>query len=128
MVPFQVFLLLFVIFNHTSGQAMPGYQSADSSDLPTFCSSKRLLISIVSDSLVTTFLCTWVAVHPNIPPAGECGWNAVWRRIKLMFWALVAPELILAWAVKQRHAAQEIADIYNEIKGTYYTLFLHVMK
>lgn len=68
---------------------------------------------------MTTFLCAWVAVHPNIPPAGEYGWKAVWRRTRLMFWTLVAPELVLAWAFKQRYAAQEIADTYNGIKGPY---------
>ena len=36
-----------------------------------------------------------------------------------MFWTLVAPELVLAWAFKQRYAAQEIADTYNGIKGPY---------
>ena len=31
-----------------------------------------------------------------------------------MFWAIVAPELVLAWAVRQWFAAREIKDIYNQ--------------
>jgi len=30
-----------------------------------------------------------------------------------MFWAVVAPEVVLAWAVRQWFAAGEIAEIYN---------------
>ena len=99
------------------GQPLPIIKAPTDSALD--CPSKRPLTRIVSGCFVTTFLCAWVAVHPNIPPPGEFGWKAAWRRTKLMFWALVAPELILAWAVKQRYAAQEIADTYNEIKGVY---------
>ena len=109
--------LLFLSSLTNNGQAIPVSLTAESSPLALDTSSKRSLAGIVSGCLVTTFLCAWVAVHPNIPPDGECGWKAVWRRTKLMFWTLLAPELILAWAVNQRHAAQEIADTYNEIKG-----------
>jgi len=113
--------LLFVSFlMNNGGQAIPVSSTAEPSPLAKLhSSSNRSLAGIVSGCLVTTFLCAWVAVHPNIPPEGECGWKAVWRRTKLMFWTLLAPELILAWAVNQRHAAQEIADTYNEIKGAH---------
>jgi len=33
-----------------------------------------------------------------------------------MFWMLIAPELILVWAVRQWSAAKKIADIYNEAR------------
>ena len=35
----------------------------------------------------------------------------------LMFWMVVAPELVLAWAVRQFFAAKDIRDTYNERKG-----------
>ncbi len=34
-----------------------------------------------------------------------------------MFWALVAPELVLAWSAKQWYVAGKIADTYNRKKG-----------
>src|SRR6266540_3053518 len=62
--------------------------------------------------LSTTILCAWTAVHPNVPPRSK--WQARWNRLKLMFWMIVAPELVLAWAVRQFFAARDIRDIYNE--------------
>lgn len=34
-----------------------------------------------------------------------------------MFWALVAPELVLVWSAKQWFVAGKIADFYNAKKG-----------
>jgi hypothetical protein len=34
-----------------------------------------------------------------------------------MFWALAAPELVLAWSAKQWYVAGKIADTYNNEKG-----------
>lgn len=31
-----------------------------------------------------------------------------------MFWALVAPELVLAWSAKQWYVAGKIAETYNK--------------
>ena len=53
-------------------------------------------------------------MHPNVPPRGLGGLMA---RVKLMFWTIVAPELVLAWAVRQWFAAREITDIYNRHRG-----------
>jgi len=30
-----------------------------------------------------------------------------------MFWMIIAPELVLAWAVRQFYAAKDIRDAYN---------------
>ena len=38
-------------------------------------------------------------------------------RLRLMFWALVVPELVLAWSAKQWYTAGRIADVYNRKKG-----------
>jgi len=75
--------------------------------------SERSLFSIIWACFSTTFICTWVSVHSNIPPH-EGNWKSFIRRLKLMFWALIAPELILAWAVKQWFAAAKVASFYNE--------------
>jgi len=72
---------------------------------------KRTLFGIIWSCLSTTILCAWTAVHPNVPPQSK--WQARWNRLKLMFWMIVAPELVLAWAVRQFFAAKEIRDAYN---------------
>ena len=75
----------------------------------------RTMFDIVWACLSTTFICAWVSVHPNVPPptTEEYGWKSLLRRLKLMFWAILAPELILLWSVRQWLAAGEIAQIYN---------------
>jgi hypothetical protein len=50
-------------------------------------------------------------VHPNVPPRGRMG--GLLARVKMMFWTIVAPELVLAWAVRQWFAAREIRDVCN---------------
>ena len=50
-------------------------------------------------------------MHPNVPPPNP--WKARWNRLRLMFWMIIAPELVLAWAVRQFFAAREIRDEYN---------------
>jgi len=81
---------------------------------PDSCKSqlKRTLFGIVWSCVSTTILCAWTAVHPNIPPRSK--WKARWNRLMLMFWMIVAPELVLAWAVRQFFAAKDIRDSYNE--------------
>ena len=34
-----------------------------------------------------------------------------------MFWTIVAPEILPAWALNQRLAAMTIRDLYNKEKG-----------
>jgi len=75
------------------------------------CSVKRSLYKIIWSCLSTTIICAWVSVHPNVPPSGY--WKGLWRRVKMMIWTIIAPELILAWAVRQWFAAWEIRDTVN---------------
>ena len=78
---------------------------------------KRTLFGIVWSCVSTTILCAWTAVHPNVPPRSK--WIARWNRLKLMFWMVVAPELVLAWAVRQFFAAMDIRDTYNGWRGVF---------
>ncbi|GJJ09202.1 hypothetical protein Clacol_003424 [Clathrus columnatus] len=79
--------------------------------LPTVESDDTLRSSleILWSCLATTFAVTWISVHPNMSPPGEKVWWITWRRFKLMFWALVAPEFVVLWAWRQRQAARKIA-------------------
>lgn len=76
----------------------------------------RTMWSIISACASTTFLCTWSSVHPNVPPE-EGALRRLCRRLRLMFWALVVPELVLAWSAKQWYVAGRIAHTYNSNKG-----------
>ena len=109
--------LLLLLFRYS--QALPTPYGGDkdfsnstsSSDAMT-PSGKRTLFGIVWSCVLTVMICAWTSVHPNIPPTTRG--IAFWKRIGMMFWALIAPELILAWAVRQRFAASHIRDQYNK--------------
>ena len=111
-------MLLYALFSvlsaYNGGPAMFDLVGRDETLCPESCRGqlKRTLFGIIWSCLSTTILCAWTAVHPNVPPRSK--WKARWNRLKLMFWMIVAPELVLAWAVRQLFAAKDIRDIYNE--------------
>ena len=87
----------------------------------------RTIWSIMWSCLVTIFSCTWVAVHPNIPCPKKReanGWieRRIWNsllsfaehRLPLFICALLVPEYVLAWAIRQFLSARRLA---NENKG-----------
>ncbi|KIJ33732.1 hypothetical protein M422DRAFT_182859 [Sphaerobolus stellatus SS14] len=76
--------------------------------IPLSSDNQRSLSDIVWSCLATTFAVTWVAVHPNIPSRDEKWWWITLRRLKAMFLALLAPELMLLWAWRQRQDAKYI--------------------
>ena len=73
----------------------------------------RSLSDILQDCIPMIFFCAWVAVHRNIPPYREKIWLAILGRLRMLFWVIITPELVLAWAARQWVAAREIAKIYN---------------
>jgi len=83
----------------------------------------RTLFDIIWGCVLTTIICAWVAVHPNIPPR-EGPFKATLRRLELMFWMIVAPEIFPVWALNQRLAAMSIKDLYNEGKGVFFLCYL----
>ena len=92
----------------------------------------RTVWNIIWSCLVTIFSCTWVAVHPNIPSPKkreEKNRFQKWirnpilsfasHRLPLFVCALLNPEYILAWAIRQYLNARRIA---NENKSQFDTL------
>ena len=82
----------------------------------------RTIWNIIWSCLVTIFSCTWVAVHPNVPCPKKrkanswierCIWNPLLsfaeHRLPLFICALLVPEYMLAWAIRQFLRAREIA-------------------
>ncbi|KAI9457145.1 hypothetical protein F5148DRAFT_984224 [Russula earlei] len=79
---------------------------ASSCDDPRGC---RSLWDIIWSCAVTIQLCVWVSVHPNIPSPYESRARVAVRRVGLMLAALFVPEAMIAWALRQRFAAVELA-------------------
>ncbi|KAF7365588.1 hypothetical protein MVEN_00432200 [Mycena venus] len=61
---------------------------------------------IISSCLATIFACTWVSVHPNVPPPGLGNLSLSWRRFGMMLVAVIAPELMAGFATRQFFTAQ----------------------
>lgn len=75
----------------------------------------RKLRDIIWSCLATIFACTWVAVHRNIP-ANDSRWYTVCLEYsKIFMLALLVPEWILAWAVRQLLHARQIATELEQI-------------
>jgi hypothetical protein len=72
----------------------------------------RTISSIVWSCIVTIFACTWVAVHPNVPkPNSNVHWySGPLRRARIMVYALIGPEFIIAWAWRQRYIASRKSE------------------
>ena len=104
--------LLFYFYLLPNAEAAP--ISIDRADTSPNSSTPfpRTLFGIIWSCLSTIIICAWTSVHPNVPPPSA--WKARWNRLRLMFWMIIAPELVLAWAVRQFFAAREIRDVYNE--------------
>jgi hypothetical protein len=68
----------------------------------------RTTWNIVWSCLSTIALCTWVSVHPNIPNPDEEWLAMIFRRIKLMMLAIIAPEAVILWAIRQWRIATKL--------------------
>ena len=104
-----LYFLFYVLYSYV--EAVPicidRAETAQESNSPL----QRTLAGIVWSCVSTIIICAWTSVHPNVPPPNP--WKARWNRLRLMFWMIIAPELVLAWAVRQFFAAKEIRDEYN---------------
>ena len=79
--------------------------------LPTYVSppaDQRTVFGILWNSFLTLAIATWASVYPNIPGPGGKWWEPAWRRIELVFWAILTPELICFWGLRQFYGATKI--------------------
>jgi len=74
----------------------------------------RSLFDIIRSCVLTVFLCTWASVHPNIPSPDERWPRVAVRRVGLMLAALLMPEVIIGWALRQRMAAVRLAEKHKD--------------
>jgi hypothetical protein len=107
-------LLLYAIARSSFGEAapMPLIERSD----PPGCGESiptRTIWNIIWSCLSTIFICTWGSLHPNISSTpDEPGMGRLDKlrkslvelltyKVPLFLWALLVPEYILAWAIRQ---------------------------
>lgn len=94
----------------------PTFDTITTTDAP----AERLLWNILWSCFATTFACTWVSVHPNIPYFRESKSSTMCWRLYFTFLSLIAPEIMILWAFKQLQGALVIMSTVNkslEAKG-----------
>jgi len=79
-------------------------------------SNTRTIWNIIWGCLSTLFACAWIAVHPNIPAPGDSGWKIFRRRMMIMAYVLLAPELVIIWAARQHRDAKVLVKEF-QIEG-----------
>lgn len=121
----MIFILaILVLFQKYSIDAAPVIKQASSIDPPSGFAlferatnadacNDRTIWDIIWSCLATTFACTWVSVHPNIPFLRDNKWAIRKWRLYLMFLTLLAPEILLMWAFKQCQGALMIKESVN---------------
>ncbi|THU80826.1 hypothetical protein K435DRAFT_844962 [Dendrothele bispora CBS 962.96] len=95
--------------------------------------SCRTVEEILYSCLAVVFACTWVAIHPNIPRHFDVSkWDSpevadsftissarvIAQDVITMLLSLLAPELIILWALRQWFAARKIEKKYNKYGWT----------
>ena len=118
---FIILLYYLALSIHTSPIPPNICHSLESSSCADLTHS-RTIWNIIWSCLATIFSCTWVAVHLNMPcPKQREAKNHFQRWIQnpllsfgehclpLFICALLVPEYVLAWAIRQYMVAQKIA-------------------
>ena len=88
-------------------------QRADASSLATLPTAERSQYDIIRSCFITIIACVWTSAHPNIAAPQDAGWKSFKRRLVTMIYALIAPEAIVMWALRQNIASKRIASDYN---------------
>ncbi|KAF9550740.1 hypothetical protein CPC08DRAFT_768852 [Agrocybe pediades] len=76
----------------------------------------RRRIQIIWACVATILAASWVSVHPNIPNPKESAIMKTLLRIKLMIWAILTPELIILWAMRQWYVARLMEREFAEFQ------------
>ena len=74
---------------------------------------QRSIWDILWSCLATILACSWVSVHPNIPAPNESSWRIFLRRLELMLWAVIGPEMVITWALRQWLSARRFEKRYK---------------
>ncbi|KAF8505041.1 hypothetical protein BU17DRAFT_58091 [Hysterangium stoloniferum] len=117
----MLLLLTFLYISHSFKNTSP-LPILARDGVPNTCTSpdQRTVWDIIWSCLATVFACSWVSVHPNLPEPNEVWWAVMLRRLELMFWAIIAPELIIAWSLRQWDGARRLEKKYRQYSCTDY--------
>ncbi|KZT19440.1 hypothetical protein NEOLEDRAFT_1151991 [Neolentinus lepideus HHB14362 ss-1] len=74
----------------------------------------RTIHQIVISCAATVWACTWMTLHLNIPPAHESALWRILRRLGITIVFIMAPELVVAWAVRQWLVARRVTKKWQE--------------
>ncbi|KAF9480162.1 hypothetical protein BDN70DRAFT_640829 [Pholiota conissans] len=120
----MLFLLALVAALHGSIHAAPTiisavprdpFSSSDTSTTPgCVCPNTRSVWDIIWSCAATVFACSWVSVHPNIPAPGKKEWEVLLMRLELMVWTIIAPEMMILWAIRQWLGARKLSARYKD--------------
>ena len=77
-------------------------------DASIFFQNRRTVWDIIWSCVSTIFACCWIAVHPNMLAEGEKQFKAFRHRLFHMAWMIIAPELMICWAITQWIGAKNL--------------------
>lgn len=74
----------------------------------------RGTIGLIWSCFATIFLCTWSAVHPELPGLDDTSWKIFGRKLSYMALAIIAPEYSTANAYANlqhiKHIAHKVCE------------------
>ncbi|KAF2854411.1 hypothetical protein T440DRAFT_388762 [Plenodomus tracheiphilus IPT5] len=82
----------------------------------------RGTIGLLWSCFATIFLCTWSAIHPNLPAIGESQREIFRRRVGYVVGALVMPEAFVLIALSEAMAAWEIKSASSSLVSFKWTM------
>ncbi|KAF8645291.1 hypothetical protein AX16_007928 [Volvariella volvacea WC 439] len=69
----------------------------------------RTIFDILYSCIGVILLCTYISIHHNIPDQGDSWVKATWLKLRTTLYALVVPEIVIMWAIRQWIMARKIA-------------------
>uniref|UniRef100_A0A0W0EW16 Uncharacterized protein n=1 Tax=Moniliophthora roreri TaxID=221103 RepID=A0A0W0EW16_MONRR len=87
----------------------------------------RTIIDILWNCYSVVLLCTWVTIHPNVPKVGRHTAAVLLEYGLITFIALVTPELMVLWALRQWLSSRRVARKYRKYGWTQSHAFLVIM-
>ncbi|KAJ7592054.1 hypothetical protein C8J56DRAFT_1131475 [Mycena floridula] len=107
-----MFLALYLLSKASFAQTL---QPAPPAETCNDLCDRRTLYDIIFGCVATIFACTWVSVHPNVPPARLGVFKSTSRRLSMMLVAIIAPEIVVAFAARQFIFSRKFAEEFDKI-------------
>jgi len=108
MLIYCILIYSFLYHNEHAAATIPSINASSflAGDTPTTNACPRQRLEIIWSCIATILASSWVAVHPNLPHPDDSEVKKILRRVELMFWAIITPELIIYWAARQWYGAR----------------------